>query len=117
MELNEKTPRHRFPGTHSVQLGKTKGTRSKRRVKKTRGKIDAKWHVKAKEKVSVTSACDLGEACHLGLFLVHAVIAKGWHSSRGSRMHQVPSLLSVVQHGRPEVNSGACFAPRPGPAC
>ena len=30
--------------------------------------------------LTVTSACDLGVVCHVGLFLVHAVTAKGWHS-------------------------------------
>ena len=34
----------------------------------------------AKKSLTVTSACDLGVVCHIGLFLVHAVIAKGWHS-------------------------------------
>ena len=28
-------------------------------------------------------------------------------------MHQVPSLLSVVQHGQRQLNSSACFTLRP----
>ena len=37
VEHNEKTSRDPFPGTHPVQLRKTKGTWSKRRVKKHAG--------------------------------------------------------------------------------
>ena len=69
-------------------------------LKNTR-EIDAKWHVKAKEKVSVTSACDLGEACHLGLFLVHAIIANWWHSQEVhacTKFHRCfPSFSTVEQ--------------------
>ena len=32
------------------------------------------------QSLTVTSACDLGKACHLGLYLLHAVTAKVWHS-------------------------------------
>ena len=41
--------------------------------------------------LTVISACDLGEACHLGLFPMHAITAKGRHSQTGSRIQQVPS--------------------------
>ena len=40
--------------------------------------------------LTVTSACDLGVMCHLGLFPLHAITAKGWHSPTGSRRQQVP---------------------------
>ena len=33
-------------------------------------------------------------------------------SPTGSRMHQVPSFLSVVLYGRRQLRSGACFTPR-----
>ena len=37
--------------------------------------------------------------CHVGLFLLHAVMAKVWHSPTSSRMQQVLSLLDVLVHG------------------
>ena len=39
--------------------------------------------------------------CQVGLFLLHAITAKGWHSPTGSRMQQVLSSLDVlvVGHG------------------
>ena len=43
---------------------------------KTRGKIKVTCRSQGKG-LTVTSACDLGEACYLGLYLLHAVIAQG----------------------------------------
>ena len=43
---------------------------------KTHGKIKATRCSQGKG-LTVTSACDLGEACHLGLYLLHAVMAQG----------------------------------------
>ena len=41
--------------------------------------------------LTVTSACDLGEACYLALFLLHAVMAKGWHSN--NRLTHAPTSI------------------------
>ena len=43
------------------------------------------------EGLTVTSACDLAVVCHLGLCLLHAVIAKGWHSS--NRLTHAPGFF------------------------
>ena len=79
-----------------VQLGKTKETRNSQvACSKTRGKIKVTCRSQGKG-LTVTSACDLGETCHLGLYLLHAVIAQGGGTSpTSSRMHQVSSLLSA----------------------
>ena len=59
---------------------------------KTRGKIKVTCNSQGKG-LTVTSACDLGETCHLGLYLLHAVIAQGVAlHPKGSRMHQVSSV-------------------------
>ena len=47
--------------------------------------------------LTVTSACDLGVMCHLGLFPLHAITAKGWHSPTGSRKQQV-QIIEKFQH-------------------
>ena len=44
------------------------------------------------EELSVTSACDIGAVCHVGLFLLHAVMAKGWPSS------SLPTLSNRLTH-------------------
>ena len=38
--------------------------------------------------------------CQVGLFLLHAITAKGWHSPTGSRMQQVLSSIHVLVVGR-----------------
>ena len=59
-----------------VQLRETTGTRKKQmECLKTHGKMKVTFRSKGKG-LTVTSACDLGEACHLGLYLLHAVIAQ-----------------------------------------
>ena len=45
------------------------------------------------ERLSVTSACDIGALCHVGLFLLHAVMAKGWRPSSS-----LPTLSSRLTH-------------------
>ena len=45
-----------------------------------------------------TFACLLS-LCHLGLFSLYAIMAKGWHSSTSSRTQQVHSSLDVHIHG------------------
>ena len=63
---------------------------------KTRGKIKVTCCSLGKG-LTVTSACDLGEKCHLGLFLLHAVIAQGsGHFTNWlTACNQVSSLLSA----------------------
>ena len=87
--------------THTMQrvsdnLEKQKETMNRQMASsKTRGKIKVTCCSQGNG-LTVTSACDLGETCHLGLFLQHAVIAQGSGASpTGSRMHQVSSLLSA----------------------
>ena len=75
------TPCNGFPRSSRptiVQLGKNKRKRDmdKWHVQKTRGKFEVTCCRKRKG-ITVTSACDLGETCHLGLNLLHAVIAQG----------------------------------------
>ena len=48
--------------------------------------------------VKVTFACLLS-LCHLGLFSLHAIMAKGWHSPTSSRTQQVHSSLDIHIHG------------------
>ena len=48
--------------------------------------------------LTFTFACLLS-LCHLGLFLLHAITAKVWHSPTGSRMQRVLALLDVLVHG------------------
>ena len=73
----------------------TNGTKNgQMSVQKTHGKIKATCRSQAKG-LTVTSACNLGEACHLALCLLHAVIAQKVALSQQARMHQVPSLLSA----------------------
>ena len=63
------------------------------------------------EGLTVTCVCDLAVVCHLGLFLLHAVIAKGWHSS--NRLTHAPgSFVPFRRSGRRQLNSGACFTHR-----
>ena len=50
--------------------------------------------------------------CLVGLFLLHAVIAKGWHFPIGSRMQQVCSLRSRGWRRSGALRSTACFTPR-----
>ena len=37
--------------------------------------------------------------CWVSLFLLHAITAKEWHSTTGSRMQRVLALLDVLVHG------------------
>ena len=56
---------------------KTKGKRHRQKAcSKTRGRIKVICCSQGKG-LTVTSACDLGEMCHLGLYLLHAVTAQG----------------------------------------
>ena len=70
------------------------------------------------EGLSVTSACDIGAVCHVGLFLLHAVMAKGWPSSSlptlSNRLTHAPGSFVPFRrlHGRRQLRSGACFTPR-----
>ena len=58
-------------------LGKQSETKhSQKACSKTCGKIKVTCCSQG-EGLTVTSACDLGEACHLGLYLLHAVRAQG----------------------------------------
>ena len=50
--------------------------------------------------------------CHVGHFLLHAVTAKEWHFSTGSRMQQVCSLHHVVGDDREPPRSTAYFTHR-----
>ena len=61
----------------------------------------------AKESLSVTSACEDGVVCHIGCGQSQKVDSP----NKCSRMHQIPSCLSVVQHRR-QLRSGACFTLR-----
>ena len=49
--------------------------------------------------LTVTSACDLGVMCLLGLFLLHAITAKGWHSTDRLTHAQGNSVQHVPVHG------------------
>ena len=76
-------------------MGKTKGNAIDKNTREGRQNNT----LGAKESLTVTSASDLGEVCHLGLYLLHVDIVQGCGTSpTSSRMHQVPSLLTVVIH-------------------
>ena len=61
--------------------------------------------------LTVTCAWDLGEACHLGLCLLHAIIAKGWHSSPPNTLTHAPSsniaFRRLARSTTVELNSSA----------
>ena len=75
--------------------GKDKGTKDKQMAcLKKRGKIDAKWHVKAKVKShSHVSLCPWRGVPPWSM--LHAIMAKVWRSPISSRMHQVLPLRSA----------------------
>ena len=64
--------------------------------------------------LTVTSACDLGVVCHVGLFLVHAVTRpRSGPLSTGSRAcTRFLHFLSAAQHGRRQLRSRPCFTLR-----
>ena len=70
---------HRALDRPSFNLEKQKETRHRKACSKTLGKIKVTCCSQGKG-LTVTSACDLGETCHSGLFLLHAVIAHGMAS-------------------------------------
>ena len=61
--------------------------------------------------LAFTFAC-LISLRHLGLFSLHAIMAKGWHSPTGSPTQQVRSPLDVLVrgHGQPRFTA-CCTAP------
>ena len=70
-----------------------KSETSKRRIQEHAGRLTQDGSLSQGKGPTATSACDLGEVCHLGLCLLHAIIAKGWHSP--NRLTHVPSAQST----------------------
>ena len=60
-----------------------------------------------------TFACLLS-LCHLGLFSLYAITAKGWHAPSGSRTQQVHPSLGVHVHGHGLQGFTAYFTAPPG---
>ena len=58
----------------------------------------------------VTSACDLGETCHLGLYLLHAVIAQG--IALPQQAHACTKFHHCFRHSQRQLNFSAFFTPR-----
>ena len=47
--------------------------------------------------LTVASACDLGEMCHLGLYLLHAVIARGMALLQQAHAHTKSAESTMVK--------------------
>ena len=60
--------------------------------------------------LTVTSACDLGETCHLRLFLLHAVIAQ--RVAFLQQAHACTKFHHCFQHSQRQLNFSAYFTPR-----
>ena len=60
--------------------------------------------------LTVTSACDLRETCHLGLYLLHAVITQGM--ALPQQAHAYTKFHHCFQHSQRQSNFSAYFTPR-----
>ena len=102
-----------FPGAPdqpSFKLEKQKETKHRQKAcSKTRGNILKKCCSQGKG-LTVTSACDLGETCHLGLFLLHAVTAQ--EMALPQQAHACTKFHHCFQHNQRQLNLSACVAPR-----
>ena len=56
------------------------------------------------------SACDLGEMCHLGLCLLHAIMAQGVALTQ--QAHACTKSHHSFQHNQRQLNSSAYSTPR-----
>ena len=74
----------------------------------TRGKIKVTCCSQGKV-LTITSACDLGETCQLGLFLLNAVIAQGMALPR--QAHACTKFHHCFQHNPRQLNSSAFVTP------
>ena len=86
---------------------------SKWRIQEHAGRLSTRWNIKTKGKV-LQSRLPVTLAKYA--ILVYTCCTRSQPRSgtlpTGSRMHQVPSLPSVVHHGQRQLNSSACFTPR-----
>ena len=76
---------------------------------KTRAKIKVTCCSQGKG-LTVTYACDLGKMCHLGLYLLHAVIAPGMALLQ--QAHACTKFHHCFQHSRRQLNFSAYFTRR-----
>ena len=60
--------------------------------------------------LTLTSACDLGETCHLCLFLLHAVIAQG--VALLQQAHACTKFHHCFQHTQRQLNFSTYLTPR-----
>ena len=60
--------------------------------------------------LTATSACDLGDTCHLGLFLLHEVKAQGM--ALHQQAHACTKFHHCFQHSQRQLNLSAYFTPR-----
>ena len=89
-----------------------KETRHRRKAcSKTRRKIKVTCCSPQKKKGrTVTSACDLGEMCHLGLFLLHAVIAQ--RVALLQQAHTCTKIHHCLQQSQQQLTLSAYFTLR-----